>query len=413
MRYVIIGGSIAGIAAARSIRANDPAGEIILVSDEKSKPYYRPMIPFLIEKEDIDVTFIEDPVETYRLTAVFGRAQDIDTKNKEVLLSSGEKLVFDRLLIATGSSPVIPQIKGITGEGAFTLRTIDDALAIRKYAAGKKEAVILGGGFVGIKAAVALKHAGLKVTVIEKLNQILPQRLDARGAQIIEGIIRESGISVITNQITSELVRTAGSVKSVRLASGGSVNAGMVVIATGVKPNIAFLKNTGIKTSKGILINENLVTSLTDIYAAGDVVEYIDIVTRQPAVSALWTNAEEMGKYAGKNMTGANIKYRGFLSTLNITEIFDVPFMSAGNIEPDSKDFEVVVEDNIDSYRKLIFKGDVLSGIILIGNITNAGIYTNLIRKGFPMGILKEEAIKGNLGYIHFLNAIPPPLLTV
>ncbi len=134
--------------------------------------------------------------------------------------------------------------------------------------------------------------------------------------------------------------------------------------------------------------------------------------TGMPSVSALWTNAEEMGKLAGKNMSGANLKYQGFLSIMNATEILGVPFISIGLIEPENKDYEVIIEDNIDSYKKLVFKGDILAGLIFIGDITNAGIYKNIIKNKIPVGHLKEEAIKGNLGYINFIRTFPIQTLT-
>ncbi|MEW6110206.1 MAG: FAD-dependent oxidoreductase [Nitrospirota bacterium] len=407
MRHVIIGGSIAGISAAKAIRGLDAGTEIIMISEERTKMYYRPMIPLIIEKDEIDITFTEDPLERYNIKAVYDKATDIDVKGKQVLLSSGEKLTFDKLLIATGSSPVIPDIPGINGEGVFTLRTMDDALKIKRYSAGKKNAVVIGGGLVGIKAATALKHLGLNLTIIEQLSQILFQRLDKRGAQIISNVIKDAGICVITNDSVSEAVLKDKALNSVNLSSGETIKTDIIIIAAGSKPNLDSFKKSGIKTNRGIIINENLQTSIPDIYAAGDVVEYKDLITDMPSVSALWTNAQEMGSLAGKNMSGANIKYKGFLGVMNSTEIFGIPLISVGLIEPEGGDFDVIVDDSLESYRKLVFDGDVLVGAVFIGDVTNAGIYTNIIKNKIPAGRLKEEAIKGNLSYINFIRTVP------
>jgi NAD(P)H-nitrite reductase large subunit len=410
MRYVIVGACIAGISAAKAIWSGDPGASIEIVSDEKAKPYYRPMIPFLIKKKDIDITFENGLLDKKSVTLVYDRATGIDIRTKGVTLASGKKLSYDKLLLATGSKPVVPDIPGIKGAGVFTFRKRDEAFEIRVYSTGRKKALVIGGGLIGMKAAIALKELGLEVTVVEKLPQIFLQRLDRKGASLISDIIRKSGISIATGDSVSEIIREAGNLRAARLSSGVIVDTDMVIVAVGTKPDLELLKDTGIKVNKGILINESLQTSLPGIYAAGDVVEYNDLSTGMPAVSGQWTNAEEMGRLAGRNMTGANLKYGGFLSVMNSTEFLGIPVMSIGLIEPEEKEYEIITEDNIGSYRKLVFKGDLLVGAVFVGEVANAGIYTNLIRNKIPIGGLKEEAIKGNLGYIHFLKTTPPTI---
>ena len=413
MRHVIIGGSIAGISAAKAIRAADAKAEITILSEEKSRPYYRPMITFLIRKQDLDITFEDDLEKKYGLTFIPERAGSIDVMKKKVMPASGRSIAYDRLLIATGSSPVIPEVPGINGQGVFAMRTAEDALAVKTSADRSKAAVILGGGLAGIKSAIALKKYGLDVTIVEKLDGLLSRGFDRRGAEIISKILRNGGLHLLTGDSISEVVRDEGKIKAVNLSSGRALHADLVIVAVGACPNLELAKDSGIKTNKGILINENLLTSVPDVYAAGDVVEYTDLVTGMPAVSALWTNAEEMGRLAGRNMAGAGLKYQGFFSVLNSTEIFDVPVMAVGLIDPDpaDKNYEVVIEDNIDSYKKLVFRGSILAGAVFINNVENAGIYTNLIRNRIPIGPLKEEAIKGSLRYINFIRTVPEQVL--
>ncbi len=413
MRYVIIGGSIAGTSALKEIRLNDMKADIAVISAEKTRAYYRPMIPSLIEKDGVDVTLVEDPLEKYAANAFHGTVRGIDSSSREVLLSSGKKRAYDKLLIATGSVPVIPDIPGIVGSDVFPLRTLEDALRIKSSSKGREKAVVIGGGFVGTKASIALRRLGLGVTMIEQCGQILPQRLDRRGAWIIADVMRKNGIEVMTNDKVSEIVRSSGALKSVKLVSGGVLKADIVIVAAGTKPNVDAFRESGIRMNRGILINEFLETSAPGVYAAGDVVEYVDLLSRKPAVSALWSNAEEMGKLAGRNMAGGNVKYQGFLSVMNSTEVFGVPVMSVGLIEPDDKEHEVIVEDTIDTYRKLVFKGDILEGVIFIGEVSNAGIYTSLIKNGIPIGSLKEEAIHGTLSFINFVSTVPAQTLMV
>ena len=413
MRYVIIGGSIAGISAVKEIRTSDTKGKIMVISGEQTRGYYRPMIPSLIEKDGIDITFVDDPLEKYAADLIFGTAKSLDGSSREVLLSSGKKMKYDRLLIATGSSPVIPHIQGLRGDDVFPLRTMKDALSIKTSARNKGRAVVIGGGFVGTKASIALRNLGLSVTIVEERGQILPQRLDRRGAWIIADVMRKRGIEIITNDTVSEIIRSSGKVKSLRLFSGGTLDADIVVFAVGARPNVEAFVDSGIRINRGIIIDESFRTSVPDVYAAGDVAEYIDLITGAPAVSALWSNAEEMGKFAGKNMAGGTVKYRGFLSVMNATEILGVPVMSVGLIEPEGEGYEVIVDDTLDSYRKLIFRGDILVGVTFVGNISNAGIYTNLIKNSIPIGSLKDEAINGSLSYIDFVNTIPSQTLSV
>jgi nitrite reductase (NADH) large subunit len=414
MRQVIIGGSIAGISAAKAIRLSDPSAEITIFSAEKTRPYYRPMIPSLIKRQEVDITFDDDIEKKYGIEFMYAEATGLDTAKQEVQFASGRHVAYDRLLIATGSRPLIPDIPGIRGKGVFTIRTAADALGIKARAGEAENAVILGGGLVGIKTAIALKKFGLEATVIERLGQILYRRFDKRGAEIISGILRREGVAARTGISISEVVRAGGTVRSVRLSSGETLAADMLVVAVGTEPNVGVVKGSDVRINRGIVINEYLQTSVSGIYAAGDVVEYTDLVTGKSSVSALWMNAEEMGRLAGRNMAGAKAKYSGFLSVLNSAEIFDVPVMAIGRIDADpaDKDYETLVEDNIESYKKLVFKGSILAGAVFINDVENAGIYTNLIRNGIPIGPLKEEAIKGSLRYIDFLRTVPEEALT-
>ncbi len=405
MRHVIIGGSIAGISAARAIRAVDADADITLVSAETVKPYYRPMIPTVIEKGDADISFIDDPVEKYRFQTMHDRASGIDPRSREVTLASGVRLHYDRLLVATGCSPVIPAVRNLPGADVFVLRTLDDARSIRAAAEeGKKRAVVIGGGFVGIKGAIALKRLGLDVTVLEKLDRILYEKLDKRGSSIITDLLKREGIAIMTDQQDYEIMRTGGAVHAVRFASSKTIAADMIVVAVGTKPNTEVFGDAGGKVNKGIVVQETLQTNIADVYAAGDVVEYRDCVSNIHSVSALWTNAEEMGRLAGKNMAGSAMKYSGFLSLMNTTEILNVPVTTIGLIEPVDKSYDMVTEGDDNSYRKLVFKKDVVVGAVFIGRAEGAGVYTHIIRNQIPLGTLKGLACRGKLRFINFLK---------
>ncbi len=404
MRHVIIGGSIAGITAARAIRDSDAGAEITMISREGSKAYYRPLIPLLIEEEGADIGFVDDPVEACRAVAVVDEAFAVDPGAKEVHLSSGNRISYDRLLLATGARPVIPDIAGIEAQGVFTLRTREDASRIRAHAAGTKEAVVLGGGLVGIKAASALRGLGLDVTIIEERGQLLYQRVDSRGAGIVSDALREAGITVLTETTITEVMVKGETLEAVRLSTGRTLTAGTAVIAAGVRPETGVTSAAGIRTAAGVLVDGHLRTSIPDIYAAGDVVEYRDVVTGLPALSALWTNAVETGRIAGMNMAGADITCEGFLSVMNAVDVFGVPVISAGLVAPGKGDYETITREDPGSYRRLVFNGEVLAGAVFIGDVTAAGLYVNLIKNRIPLGPLKDRAVKGSLGYADLLS---------
>jgi NAD(P)H-nitrite reductase large subunit len=413
MRYVIIGGSIAGISAAKAIRENDTAAVITVISNEKSKSYYRPMIPLVIEgqKSEADITFPDDPLAKYNVKTIFGTATGVKTQSREVLLASEKRIAYDKLLIATGGIPTVPAIRGAIGEGVFTLRTMDDAIRIRDAAARVRSAAVIGGGLVGIKAAAALSlrraergREPMDVTVVEMLPQILGQRLDKRGAEIIRSALVDDDITIATNETVVEIVREKEKPSAVKLASGKTVKADMIIIAAGVRPSISYLKDSGIQTSAGVLVNEFLQTNISDVYAAGDVVEGKELLSGKTVVSGLWTNAVEMGRFAGINMTGRNVKYPGFLSVMNATEIAGIPFISVGLIEPEGGEYITVMHDRADGYSKLVFKDEFLVGVVFVRDVKNAGIYTNLIKNRIPIARLKDKVARRAAQYSDFLT---------
>ncbi len=413
MRYVIIGGSVAGLSAAKAIRQNDLSGDITVISGEKSRPYYRPLIPLLIagQKSEDEILYPEDPLEGKNIASVLGTVVGVDAKKKEVLLASGQRLSFDSLLIATGGAALKPPVSGLEGKGVYSLRNMTNAVQIRNAAASAASAVVIGGGLVGIKVALALREQGAssgrpprEVTVIEMLPHILNGRLDRRGAAIVRAAVERKGVTVLTGQAVSEIIRIRSALSGVKLRSGRMIKADLVVVAAGVKPNVAYLKRSGIDINEGVLVNESLETSIPGIYAAGDVAEGRDLLTGDKAVSGLWSNAMEMGRTAGMNMAGGNVKYPGSMSVMNAAEIADVPFISVGLIEPEGRKYERVSQEDENGYWKLVLDGDFLVGAVFVGDLHKAGIYTNLIKNRIPISKVRNKVMKRSAVYTDFLS---------
>jgi NAD(P)H-nitrite reductase large subunit len=402
MRYVILGSSIAGLSAARAIREQDTRGEIVIVTTEAGRPYYRPLIPLLIEgsKQESDLALGDDPLGRLNANMSVRAAERVDTKRKTVYLSGKKKLAYDRLLIATGARPIVPKTPGLAGKHLHLLRTMADAKALRQAAAMARHVVVIGGGMVGIKAATALRHLAdpPQVTVVEKEDHLLPLRLDAQGAEIVGRALEQDGVVVMTDTTVVSLSTKKGRPSAVRLSGNRSLPADLVIAAIGVRPNREFLKGSGIRMSSGVLVDNGLRTSAPDVYAAGDVAEWCDASAGNPFVSALWSNAVEMGRIAGLNMAGNAAQSRGFLPVMNAAEIAGVPFISAGIVEP-GKGFESAAARRNGTYRKVVMQGDRVVGMSFVGDIRNAGVYVSMIRNRVPITRSRDRFLRGAATY--------------
>jgi NAD(P)H-nitrite reductase large subunit len=410
MRNVIVGASAAGMAAAEAVRKRDPGAEIVMLSDETHRPYYRPLIPYLIYKEKTG----EDILRQARLTPsnldlrLGVRAAHLDPKNHTLTLGQADSLSYDRLLIATGASPVRPEISGLERPGVFTLRTWADADAITKAAMGAKHAVILGAGRIGMKSAFALRHLGIEVTVVELLQRIVPLQLDEDSAAIFAGAVAAAGIKTILGRTFKTVNHQGNKVTSVTLDDGVELKADLVIVGVGVRANLELAASGGLSLHHGLLVDEHLRTSDAHIFAAGDVVETKDIVSGNSVVSGIWTNAAEMGRIAGDNMAGGNSTYAGAFSLLNAMELGGLPVVSVGDVQARPGDgVEVFAERRGQAYRKLVFSGDRLIGLILVGQIERAGIYQTLIRERADVSTLRREMLGPRFHYGHYILSKP------
>lgn len=412
MRYVIIGSSAAGIAAAGAIRRSRQAEEVFVISAERHPPYHRPLIPYLIEgtktPEEIqrEATRLPPGVDM-RLGR---RVVRLDPTAHTVLLDDGESLGYDRLLLATGSVASRPPIPGLDGPGVHTLHDWDDALAIAQVAQGAERAVILGAGRIGMKCAFALRHLGLDVTVVEIENRIVPQQLDETGAAIFTRVVQAAGIHLLLHTTFARVEHPEGAPKRIILQDGRELTADLVIAATGVRANAALARDAGLRVDHGVLVDEGMRTSAPDVYAAGDVVQTTDVVTGEPMVSGIWTNAAAMGQVAGENMAGGNRRFVGAFRLLNAMELGGLPVISVGRIDPpDGDGYKVFARQRDQTYRKLVFRDDVLVGLILIGRVEGAGVYQTLIREQVPLGAtLRERLLEPTFSYAHFV--VPQPV---
>lgn len=397
MEYLIVGGSVAAASSLAAIRRNKPSAEIRVIADEPVPFYYRPLIPFLLDgsRTAEEILFAEHPPTAWGAELLHDQCVGIEPEKHTVRLRSGKKLGYGKLLLAAGGAPMLlNRLAGADSEGVFTLRSLDDAVKIRNSLPNCQAAAVIGGGLVGIKAAEALLRAGLAVTVIEQQAHILPLRVDAFAADAVGARLRQKGMTILTNESPLEIMAEAGRVSGVRLASGGTAAADMVVLAVGVRPNTDFLRGAGLEIERGVVVDRQMRTSVPDIYAAGDLIQFVDQADGSKTVSGLWSNAVHSGRVAGCCMSGGKAELPPLLSVMNSTEIAGLPLLSAGLMNDPTGRCAVFAEACGDNYRKLIFDQDRLVGMIFLGKAERAGVYANLIRNRVPLGRERDALVR-------------------
>jgi nitrite reductase (NADH) large subunit len=385
-RYLIIGNGVAGARAAVKIREADQKGEIHIFTEEAYPFYYRVRFPEYVAGEVTIQNLTIHTKEWYQSKEIGIHLEEgiteVNTAKKEVTSQKGKRYTYDLLLMATGGNAFIPPIKGTEKRGVFTLRTMKDAIGMREFSEGVKQAILVGAGLVGLETGGALLRRGIKVAVIEHNPRILPRQVDPEGAKILQGKMESMGFSFFLNGQSEEMIGKEN-VEGLRLKDGRAVEGQMVIISAGVKPNVKLAQTIGLDTKNGILINDRLETKIEGIFAAGDVAEH------RGRVYGIWPAAQRQGETAGVNMAGGSILYEGTVVS-NTLKVVGIDLTASGDIDAEGK-LECVVksekEKNI--YRKVIFKEDKIVGCILLGNIKGNSEILNAIEKQVNVKDLK------------------------
>ncbi|MFX1501914.1 MAG: NAD(P)/FAD-dependent oxidoreductase [Promethearchaeota archaeon] len=373
-RYAIIGGGPAGATAALEIRKNDIEGEITLISDEDYQFYKRSKIINLISASCSEDDLFLKGKKVYdenNIRFINDHVDRIFPQDQQILLKNGDIFDYDYLLIASGGSPIILPWKGVELEGIYTLYNLEDAKKVAEQVCNAERVVIIGGGAIAMKALQNFKKIGLDISIIEKASHLWPIGFDRKIARIVEKKITENGIKVYLNEEVSEFRGENNKVSSVVLKGGQEIPADLVVITIGIKSNIDFLKDTGIKVDKGVLVDMHMRTNIQNIFAAGDVAQIYDPLYENPILHPTWGNAKEQGKIAARNMSGGNIIYRGTIPIQTI-KIFDFTAIAVG-ITHSKKNFDEIslVSFKREITRKFIMKDDHLIGALVLGKNIN------------------------------------------
>ena len=409
MKYIIIGASAAGMQAAEEIRKIDSSSEIKVFSKENYYPYSRCLISRYVDGRLKENNFFFKTAhffEDFNIESFLGtEITNIDKNAKKVFTNDNREYIYDRLLIATGSNPWLYDVEGADLEGVCTFHSWDDAKNIISLLKDAKKAVIAGAGFIGLEAAYALTKQGAEVTVVEKMSQILPKQTDSAAAGIIQDDLEKMGVKFIFNQSIAA-IEGNGRVSNVILMDKSRLQCGIVIMATGVKPNTAIAEKAGILTGKGVYVNEYFQTSDKEIYAAGDVIEIEDITTGKREVSATWFNAVLQGKYAGYNMAGSKRSYRTTVGMQNAVQFHQIPLISFGKVflEPgdEQKGYEVISAGRENVYKKLVLNNNRICGMIFVGVILKSGFYAALIRNAIDISGCKSRLLDPDFSYAFF-----------
>ena len=398
-RYVIVGGSIAGVSCAEGIRSRDGEGEITLVTAEPVSNYGRPLISYYLEgKTDLRRMSWrgEDFYERNRVNIRHATAAEkLDAAEKQLTLSTGEKLSYDEICLCTGSHPFSPRFEGLeTVEHRFFFTTLADALALEETVTKESRVLIVGAGFIGLKCAEGLKDRAGSVTVCDLAAHAMNANLDGDASAILEKHLISNGLRLM---LGNTVTRFEG--QKAHMQSGETVDFDVLVIAIGVRPETALFAEAGGDVGRGIKVNERQETSLPFVYAAGDCTESLDVSAGEPGVLAVLPNASMQGFCAGVNMAGGGETFDKGIK-LNSIGFFGLHIMSAGTYT------EPVYEEVTDTgCKKLFAKDGVLTGFILVGDVSRAGIYTALIRNRTPLDTLDFETLKREPSLLPFGRA--------
>ena len=413
--HVILGAGPAGIIAAETLRKHCPQDRITVVGDEKEAPYSRMAIPYLlignIEEKGTWLRKGASHFAEQRIDIVQARASKVDAAAKQVVLDNGQTLAFDQLLIATGSHPVRPPIPGLDLPGVHTCWTLEDARAIAALAQPGAKVLQMGAGFIGCIIMEALKQRGVELSVVEMGDRMVPRMMGPMAGGMIRDWCEAKGVKVYTGtkveaiesadapaglvgKIAGALGLGGGGAASglrVRLSGGKTVQADLVISATGVRPAIGFLKDSGITCLQGVLTNERMQSNVPGIYAAGDCAEAFDMVSGKTIVSAIQPNAAEQARVAALNMAGQSTTLKG-VTQINVLDTLGLISTSFGNWQGVEGGEHVELTDKAEGkHLSLQFEGDVLVGCNSVGWTQHVGAMRGLVEGQVHLGEWKDK----------------------
>ena len=396
-KHVIIGGGPVATNAIETIRQFDEgAAQITLVCDEPA--HSRMALPYWLAGQvprEHTYTADETSCQALGVEAKIGvRAVAVDTDARTVALDDGSSLEFDNLLIATGASPAGLPIPGTDLDGVQALWSLEHTDRLLEATEGleKPRVTMIGAGFIGFIMLNAMYKRGWDLTVVEREGQVLPRMLDADAATIVQDWLGKKEIAVHSGAGVEAIVAGDDGGKVVQLAGGESVEADVVIVATGIQPNTALASAAGIETDQGILVDSRCQTSAAGVYAGGDVAQGPVLGGGENEIHSIQPTAVDHGRIAGANMAGHDVEYPGSLS-MNILDVCGLQNASFGNWGDAAAEVVTISNPQDSIYRKLLFNGDQLTGAVFVGRANDLGMLTDV---GMVKGIMQTQTDLGS-----------------
>ena len=397
-RHLIIGGGTAGMNAMRAIREEErERSEITLVSAEK--PYSRMVLPYYLDRsiaESHVFTATAAVLGQWGVKTLIGRrAAHLDVKANVCTLDDGTKIEYDDCLIGTGSSPVRAPVPGADGARVHSFWTLDQCRDLIAQTKAGAQVVMVGAGFISFTILNSILALGAKLTIVEIAPRILPRMIDAPGAELVQRWLTQHGVAVRPGVKLSRIEDVKGR-KRLSFASGPAIQADVVIMATGIRTNLEWLKDSGITINRGVVVDAHLRSNVPNVYAAGDVAEGRDRISGQADVHAIEPTAQEHGRVVGANMAGRDVSYQGSV-IMNIVEVCHLDVASFGAWDDAKAEAVSGLKPDRPAYRKLLFTGDRLTGAIILGpssdiwTTNDVGMLKGLVQSGVSLARFKDH----------------------
>ena len=400
MNYVIVGAGPAGVIAAETLRCMDAGANIQLIGDEPEPPYSRMAIPYcLIDRVTEEGTYLRKSdrhFDDLNIEIINDRVLSVSAGEGSVALGSGTTISYDRLLVATGSTPISPPIEGMDLPGVYPCWTLADYRNIAARADKGAKVVLMGAGFIGSIILEALAARGVDLTVVELENRMVPRMMNEASGGLIKRWCEQRGVRVLTSTRVDGI--SSGNPLAVSLSNGETLTANLVISATGVAANTQFLEGSGVDIDQGIVVNERLESSVANLFAAGDVAQGRDFSTGDYTIQAIQPTAVDHGRVVASNMTSGHEQlHRGSLN-MNVLDTMGLVSTSFGAWEGVSGGESAELNDpDRFRYLNLQFQDDVLVGANTLGHTDHIGVMRGLIQTGLHLGVWKDRLLDNPL----------------
>jgi len=392
MKHVIVGSGVAGVTAAQAIRQADSDAEVHIFGAEPYPYYRRPQLwEFIAGQIEQDALYYR-PAEWYAERGIQlhlgSEVTELDPTSHQLALAGGSQATYDRLLLATGARSFIPPYAGTDKKGVFTLRTLDDALAIRAYTKEVSTAIVIGGGLLGLETARALRTAGLEVTVVEFFPYLLPRQLDKEGAAVLQALLEAQGLQVVTGA-TTEAVLGTPCADCIKLQDGEKITGDLILFSTGIRSEVGLAKEAGLEVNHGVVVDGHLQTSAADIFAAGDAAEF------EGRVYGIIPPAIEQARAAAANMVElGSVTYTGTMPTTTL-KAAGAELTTLGEAVVEGEEYTQLrhADAAAGHYRKVVLRDGRIVGAILLNDKERTQPLRQLIERGVDVSAYADQLL--------------------